>query len=83
MKLIDDAIDKNYLLAQLHVMMEQKRTLLSMGAKENAHISIAYDAGYLAALTELEQILIWPPKEDKDKQKEHDHEDLLEEDIDE
>lgn len=68
MKIIEDAIDKNFLLAQLHTMMDQKRQLMGSSAGANNAIGMAYDAGYIACLTEMERILIWPPKDQDKKQ---------------
>jgi len=82
MKLIEDAIDKNFLLAQLHTMMDQKRVLMSTSAGSNNSIGMAYDAGYMACLTELERILIWPPKDQDKKQDLLDNDDEEGEDYD-
>lgn len=60
MKIVEDAIDRGYLLKQIHMMLAQKRALLSTSVGANNALGTAFDAGYMACLTELEAILIWP-----------------------
>lgn len=60
MKPIDDAVGKHWLEQQLYMMEAQKRTLMSTSAGGNNTVGLAYDAGYLAALTELHAIIFNP-----------------------
>lgn len=65
MKPIDDTVGKHWLEQQLYAMEAQKRILLSTSAGANNQLGLAFDAGYLAAITELHAIIFNPRPEDK------------------
>jgi len=67
MHLVDDAIHKDYLIEQLQHFMQGRRVLLSKSCGDNNAIATAFDAGYLACLSELEYIILHPAK-DQDKE---------------
>ena len=66
MKPVNDVIHKDMIIKQLQYFMQGRRALLSQSCGNNNAIGTAYDAGYLACLTELEYIIMNPPK-DQDK----------------
>lgn len=68
MKPIDDAVGKHWLEQQLYMMEGQKRLLMSGSAGANNPIGLAYDSGYLAALTELHALIFNPMPETKNEQ---------------
>lgn len=72
MKPIDDAVGKHWLEQQLYMMEAQKRTLLSTDAGQQNATGMAFDAGYLACLTELHAIIFNPTPEQKREQTETD-----------
>ena len=72
MKPIDDAVGKHWLEQQLYIMEAQKRTLLSADAGQQNATGMAFDAGYLACLTELRAIIFNPTQEQKKAQVESD-----------
>ena len=74
MKPIDDTVGKHWLEQQLYMMEAQKRNLLSTSAGGNNQIGMAYDAGYLAALTELHAIIFNPQPKTISEQNEDDFE---------
>ena len=79
MKPIEDAVGKHWLEQQLYMMEAQKRLLMSGSAGANNPVGIAYDAGYLAALTELHAIIFNPTPEQRKAQKEADEMDDFDE----
>lgn len=72
MKPIDDTVGKHWLEQQLYLMESQKRLLMSGSAGQNNPVGLAYDAGYLAALTELHAMIFNPTPDQKKAQKEMD-----------
>ena len=62
----DDVIHKDFIIEQLQYFMRARRTLISKSCGDNNPIATAFDAGYLACLSELEDIVCHPPK-DQDK----------------
>lgn len=64
---IDDAIHKDFIIEQLQYFMRCRRTLISKSCGDNNPIATAFDAGYLACLSELEDIIMHPPKEQDEK----------------
>lgn len=71
---IDDAIGKHWLEQQLYMMEAQKRVLMSTSAGSNNSVGLAYDAGYLAAITELHAIIFNPQPKTTAEQNEDDFE---------
>jgi hypothetical protein len=65
MKPIDDAVGKHWLEQQLYTMEAQKRLLLGGDAGSKNALGLAYDAGYLACLSELRAIIFNPTPEQK------------------
>jgi hypothetical protein len=57
---IEDAVDKGWLLQQIRYMMMVRRMTLSQSADKDSSSGIMYDAGYMACLTELQEILLNP-----------------------
>jgi hypothetical protein len=57
---IEEAVDKDWLLKQIRYMMTTKRMTLSMSADKDSSAGIMYDAGYMACLTEIQEILLNP-----------------------
>ena len=78
---VDDSVGKHCLEQQLYAMEAQKRVLMSGSAGGNNAVGLAYDAGYLAALTELHAIIFNPTPEELKAQKQMDE--LDESDLDE
>lgn len=74
MKPIDDSVGKHWLEQQLYVMEAQKRTLLAADVSNKSAIGLAYDAGYLACLTELRAIIFNPTPEQRREQNDIDFE---------
>jgi hypothetical protein len=79
MKPIEDNVGKHWLEQQLYAMEAQKRILMSTSAGANNAVGMAYDAGYLAALTELHAIIFNPTPEQKKQQKDMDEMDEFDE----
>lgn len=79
MKPIDDNIGKHWLEQQLYSMEAQKRLLMSGSAGQNNAVGLAYDAGYLAAITELHAIIFNPTPDQKKAQKQMDELDEFDE----
>lgn len=69
---VDDSVGKHWLEQQLYMMEAQKRLLMSGSAGENNAVGLAYDAGYLAALTELHAMIFNPTPEERKAQKQMD-----------
>ena len=80
MKPIDDTVGKHWLEQQLYTMEAQKRLLLATDADAKNEVGMAYDAGYLACLTELHAIIFNPTTEQRKAQNVADFE--LEFDLD-
>lgn len=72
MKPIDDSVGKHWLEQQLYSMEGEKRFLMSGSAGANNAVGLAYDAGYLAALTELHAMIFNPTPEERKAQKQMD-----------
>lgn len=68
MKPIDDTVGKHWLEQQLYTMEAQKRILLAADVSQQNPTGMAYDAGYLACLTELHAIIFNPTPEQKKEQ---------------
>lgn len=83
MKPIDDSVGKHWLEQQLYSMEGEKRFLMSGSAGANNAVGLAYDAGYLAALTELHAMIFNPTPEERKAQKQIDEFDESELDSDE
>lgn len=83
MKPIDDSVGKHWLEQQLYLMEGQKRLLMSGSAGENNAVGLAYDSGYLAALTELHAMIFNPTPEERKAQKQMDEFDESESDDEE
>lgn len=83
MKPIDDSVGKHWLEQQLYLMEGEKRFLMSGSAGANNAVGLAYDAGYLAALTELHAMIFNPTPEERKAQKQMDEFDESESDDEE
>lgn len=66
---VDDSVGKHWLEQQLYMMEAQKRILMAGSAGTNNAVGLAYDAGYLAALSELRAMIFNPTPEQKKAQK--------------
>lgn len=55
-------IGKDWLLAQLDLMVTTKQTLLSVDCKDKNVLGFGYDTGYITALLDLKRIIMNPPK---------------------
>lgn len=69
---VDDSVGKHWLEQQLYMMEAQKRILMAGSAGTNNAVGLAYDAGYLAALTELRAMIFNPTPEQRKEQKQMD-----------
>lgn len=69
---VDDSVGKHWLEQQLYSMEGQKRLLMAGSAGTNNAVGLAYDAGYLAALTELRAMIFNPTPEQRKEQKQMD-----------
>ena len=65
-------ISKDWLLAQMNLMISGKRTLLSMDCKEKNVLGFSYDTGYISALLELQSIINNPPKQTEIEEEDED-----------
>lgn len=59
-KPVSDMIPRDWLLAQLESMEQSRLTLLAGSAGKDTPIGISYDAGYLACLVFLRNIIVHP-----------------------
>lgn len=75
MEPVNDVIQTKYLIEQLHVFMRGRRGLLSKSCGDNNAIATAYDAGYLACLSELEDIIMHPSKDQDNEELDENEED--------
>lgn len=57
---IEEAVDKTWLLTQIRYMMMTRRMTMSQSADKDSSAGIMYDAGYMACLTEIQEILLNP-----------------------
>lgn len=69
---VDDSVGKHWLEQQLYMMEAQKRLLMCSSAGGNNPVGLAYDAGYLAAITELHAMIFNPTPEQRKEQKQMD-----------
>jgi hypothetical protein len=76
---VDDSVGKHWLEQQLYMMEAQKRILMAGSAGTNNAVGLAYDAGYLAALTELRAMIFNPTPEQRKEQKQMDELDEFDE----
>jgi hypothetical protein len=59
-----------WLIAQIDSMTNTKQLLLGMDCKDKNVLGFSYDTGYISALLELKKIILNPPKESQNEERE-------------
>lgn len=60
MILVNDSIDRGWMVAQINSMIKSKQALLGLDCKDKNMIGFAYDSGYMQCLVEIYQIVMQP-----------------------